>query len=207
MQRFDPARRALMLILLALCVATTPACEDDHDGHDGGAHGDGDGDHPGDGDGHTSCGVQANCTGNEFAPAAGDSIGSHNGTFTAMLHHAEDYVSGDGTQVTAHWMVMLKDAAGDPVTGATVTVQTYSVDCGHDGPTAPKDVTANADGQYAIHSTFAHGGPWETRLMVKSGGDMDMVHIPVCVPGDEHGGSHSDPDAGTEHSDDSDHHG
>jgi len=217
MIRSSKDHRSAWLLVLATAVALASACDDDstddtdaggHEGHGGdgdgdGDHtghtgdGDGDGDHSGhmaDGGGDPMCGKADNCTGDELAPAAGDEVEGHMGNFNAMVHSAEDYATGEGTQVTADWVVMLKSAADDSaVTDATVTVQTWSVDCMHDGPVAAVEVTANGDGNYEIPSTFAHGGPWETRLMVDSGGTEDMIHISVCVPGDEHGGSHTEP--------------
>lgn len=186
--------RTWKYLLLAACTGILLACGDDHDdgadaGHDEDGHGE-----PGHHDGVSGdipgCGKADNCTGEELTPGVDDAIDGQDGIFSATISEAGDYTDGEGTQVAAQWTLVIEDADGSTVTDAKVMVQTWSNDCMHDGPSAPVEVTADADGNYVIPSTFAHGGPWETRLMISAGGAMDEIRIPVCVPGDEHGGSH-----------------
>jgi hypothetical protein len=175
-------RQALSIVALS-AVLGAGGCSDDH------AH-----EHP-------SCGVQANCTGDEVTPGPGAlAIASDGGSFRAVFHEASDFrVAAEGTAVTADWALMLQDADESPVTDATLTVSTWSVDCLHGGPTADATVTANAEGRYEVQSVYAHGGPWETRILVEAGDVTDMIHVPVCSPGEEHPGTHGGEDHAHEH--------
>ena len=197
-------RAASGLVSVLAAVLVSYGCGDD-DGHDDGHAGDGHAgtsSHAGTGahagtSAHPMCGMASNCTDDLLEPSGGDEIESHMGKFKAVLHHVGDYEEAtEGTLVTAEWEIMLQDADGNAVSDADLTVSTYSIDCDHKGPTPDAEVGANSDGRYELESVYAHGGPWETRLMVSADGEMDMIHIGVCVPGEEHGGSHSDVDAG-----------
>jgi hypothetical protein len=174
------------LSVLVLGGLALVACGDDDGGHD--AHG---AEH----DGHmhgpdTTCGRQANCMGTETL-AEGLSADGEDGIFSVSVVSHNDLSTLDN-----EWVIEVTDADGQPVDDAEVTVSTFSVDCGHPGPSAPAMVTANADGNYEVEPDNAHGGPWDTIFEIEAGGEADSVTLHLCVPGDEHemgvvdGGAH-----------------
>jgi len=144
-------------------VLTLAGCSDDHD-HD---------------DGHPACGDTANCV-DTVDLADGVEGTSADGVFMATI------TSQNGLNVDENeWMVRLTDADGDAVEGATVMVQTLSVDCGHPGPCRPTEAMEHMAGMYMIMPVHAHGGPWDTELTVHKDGESDTIvwHFCVDAPG------------------------
>jgi hypothetical protein len=194
--------RLMTILMLALCVSTYgcgDSDDDDDDAASGEGAGDGDGDH-GDGDGDAPmCGLQDNCT---------DTVDFEHGLTVDGDHFSVEIVSGDAPDSTMYsWMVNITDADGNEVDDATVTVSTYSVDCGHGGPADDVEVMANDDGMYHVASHTAHGGPWDTVLEIEAGDDTEVIAIRLCVDAPGHGEDgamdHDDPagdeDAGMAH--------
>lgn len=203
-------RKTLTLsLLLALAAAVGVGCGDDSgtdggmgtdhgDGDGDGDHGDGDatgdGDH-GDGDAahdggtgdgdhasspHDSCGLQENCM--DTVELATDlEVEGADGNFSVKI------VAHNDLSVSMNeWTVQVLDAAGNAVEGADVTASTWSVDCGHGGPTPDEELTSDADGNVEVAPVSAHGGPWNAVFEISKNDTSDTVEIPLCIPGDEH---------------------
>ena len=72
--------------------------------------------------------------------------------------------------------VSLKDAAGQPVEGATITVDGGMPEHGHGLPTQPRMTRANGNGVYEISGVrFNMGGWWELRLAISTPSGADTV--------------------------------
>ena len=127
------------------------------------------------------CGDQANCM-NTVDLADGLKGESGAGVFMAKIM-SQNGLNVDGNE----WMVMVSDASGTAVEGATVSVQTFSVDCGHEGPCPSATAVEHMPGMYMIMPTHAHGGPWDTIVTVDKGGQTDEITWHFCVDAPSHG--------------------
>jgi hypothetical protein len=157
------------------CALSLAGCEDSHD----------DCDEQGD-EGHLhnvpgGCGLQENCT-DTVDLAVGLRAEGEDSVFTVEV------VSFDPLSVEDNEIIVaIETADGDPVTDAQVEGNVFSVDCMHFGPNPPEQVAANADGNYKLTLTHAHGGPWDTVIAIERGGESDEARLHLCVPGEEHG--------------------
>jgi hypothetical protein len=169
--------RLACALALSLCAMGCNGDDEDGDGHHGG---DGDGDHHGP-DG--TCGLQANCP--DFDPVTlAENLLVEGDDEVFMAHVTEhEALSVDDNAIKV--MIMDEDGA---VADAEVKAGTYSLDCGHPGPSPAENLTTNAMGMVDIAPVFAHGGPWDIELEVSEGGRSDTVKITLCVPGADHPG-------------------
>lgn len=79
------------------------------------------------------------------------------------------------------WTLSVKDASGNPMPGATVTVFPYMVDHGHPGGRTPV-VTDNGDGTYqAIRVNFNMQGYWEVTVTVAKDSLKESAVFPLCA--------------------------
>jgi hypothetical protein len=196
----------VMGAVLALAAMPLTGCGDDSDGtaeDSGSDHRDGDGDHADHGDGdaagdgdhtdhdagttdghegsaHDSCGLQENCM-DTVELAADLEVEGADGNFSVKVVSHND-LSVDMNE----WTVQILDADGNAVDGADVTASTWSVDCGHGGPTPDEELTSDADGNVDVAPVSAHGGPWNAVFEISKDDTSDTVEIPLCIPGDEH---------------------
>lgn len=72
--------------------------------------------------------------------------------------------------------VAITDAAGKPVTGATVTIDGGMPQHGHGLPTRPRVTKSNGDGTYEISGLrFNMGGWWELKVTITTAAGTDTV--------------------------------
>ncbi|MBT8416842.1 MAG: FixH family protein [Silicimonas sp.] len=88
----------------------------------------------------------------------------------------------DDTGVTLgdlhHWHLLLKDADGNEVDGASVTVDGGMPAHGHGLPTAPKVVDAGEAGHYLIEGLrFNMPGKWELRFSIEGAEGTDTATL------------------------------
>jgi hypothetical protein len=160
-------RGALALPLFAA------GCGDSDHAH-GGAGGD---DHD-----HTTCGLQENCGRTEEVALEADlEVVGADGNLSLVVR-AHNALSIDANE----WTIEIVDDAGDAVADASLSVSTWSDDCGHAGPTAPEEVTTDATGMATIHPVMVHGGPWDVIVESDAAGTTDTITVPLCIPGASH---------------------
>jgi hypothetical protein len=83
---------------------------------------------------------------------------------------------------TNTWKVKVLDTAGQPVTGATLTVTPFMPEHGHGSQVVPT-VTAEGD-QYEITNLYLFmPGLWQITVKAVSGGTTDSAAFTFCVAG------------------------
>lgn len=81
------------------------------------------------------------------------------------------------------WQVQVQDGSGNPIDGATVSVDLYMPDHGHSSPTTPT-VTAQSNGAYEISNlNFFMPGVWRARFTVTRDTTTELVDFFFCVAG------------------------
>lgn len=80
------------------------------------------------------------------------------------------------------WVLHVETAAGEPVDGASITVDGGMPEHDHGLPTAP-EVTRNlGDGNYLVEGLRFHmNGYWELEFTITAGGETDTVVIPLTL--------------------------
>jgi len=115
--------------------------------------------------------------------SAGMSKASKNGTFTVTLMSSDP---GPPIRGTNNWTVVITDASGAPVDGATIAVKPFMPAHNH-GTTVKAVVTPLANGNYGIAPLyFFMAGVWQTTLDITPTGDgatADSVVFSFCVDG------------------------
>jgi hypothetical protein len=83
------------------------------------------------------------------------------------------------------WTIQVLDAAGAPVSGATLTVTPRMPDHGHGSGVVPSVMDLGTDGEYEISAIdLAMAGLWEVTILVTTGaGESDTVKFAFCVEG------------------------
>jgi hypothetical protein len=81
------------------------------------------------------------------------------------------------------WVILVTDAGGAPIDGATVVVQTKMP--AHGGHTSPRvaTVTPQGEGKYELDPVnFNMDKLWQITIQITpAGGDMDSVMFPFCI--------------------------
>jgi len=86
---------------------------------------------------------------------------------------------GDNT-----WTVEIVDAAGKPVSGATVAVVPFMPDHGHGTAVAPTVTPEAAPGKYLISKmNLPMAGYWDITLSVTVSGAKGEVRFGICIDG------------------------
>lgn len=114
------------------------------------------------------------------AYAAGMGVASDSGALHVTLIAADPAppVKGPNT-----WKVRLTDAAGQPVSGASVDVKPFMPDHGHGSSTKPT-VTPGADGAYDVTGLVLFmPGVWRVTFAVTGASPADAASFFFCVPG------------------------
>ncbi|MFM1896425.1 MAG: hypothetical protein RLZZ385_1499 [Pseudomonadota bacterium] len=80
------------------------------------------------------------------------------------------------------WVIRLRDNAGNPVTGATITVDGGMPLHNHGLPTRPEVTRSLGDGEYLLEGMRFHmHGLWEIRLDIQAGQARDSVSFELDV--------------------------
>ena len=80
------------------------------------------------------------------------------------------------------WILEVKNASGEPVTGATIAVDGGMAAHGHGLPTAPQVVAENPPGTYRIDGVkFSMMGEWQMRFTIDSPAGKDTAEISFNV--------------------------
>lgn len=76
------------------------------------------------------------------------------------------------------WLLTVQDAEGNPVTGATITIDGGMAAHGHGLPTAPEVVSEDPPGTYHIDGVkFSMIGEWQLRFTIDSPLGKDTAEI------------------------------
>jgi len=79
-----------------------------------------------------------------------------------------------------NWMLHIVDENGDPVTGATISVQGGMPAHDHGLPTAPRMTQELENGGYLLEGMRFHmRGQWQIEISIDAGGNRDVVIIPL----------------------------
>lgn len=102
-------------------------------------------------------------------------VTSNAGTYQLQLTpHDSEIIIGE----LHHWHLLLKDADGKAIEGATVVVDGGMPAHGHGLPTAPKVIDAGEAGNYLIDGLrFNMPGNWELRLMIEGTAGNDTATL------------------------------
>jgi hypothetical protein len=120
-----------------------------------------------------------------FALAACSSKGDTTSTTTTIGQKAGDFTistqfSPDPPKQGAETITIgLKDANGDPVKGATVTVATNMPSMSMAGPTLT--ATDNGDGTYAAQTNLNYATPWTFDILAKAGAKSGRISVKAEV--------------------------
>lgn len=130
----------------------------------------------------TACSVMAMVHGSAKPPAASEfGLGprtSTNGIYTATLHPAESLRPRKLQTI----QVAVKDAKGQVVDGAAITVDGGMPQHGHGLPTQPRVTKALGSGVYVIEGVrFNMGGWWEFKLAVAGKAGTDTVTFNLAL--------------------------
>lgn len=101
---------------------------------------------------------------------------SERGLYTAELQPAEALRARRLQKVS----LLLRDAAGQPVNGATINIHGGMPEHGHGLPTQPRAAASAGEGVYAIEGLrFNMGGWWELALTIDGprGADRVVFHL------------------------------
>lgn len=78
------------------------------------------------------------------------------------------------------WVLHLETAAGEPVTGATITVEGGMPAHDHGLPTEPRITGELGDGAYLLEGLRFHmNGAWEITIRLRAGDERDVVIVPL----------------------------
>ncbi len=78
------------------------------------------------------------------------------------------------------WRMQLSDLAGNPVSGATLSVRTLMPDHGHASPVAAT-VTPTTDGYQVAPLYLFMSGLWQVTISAKAGAQSDSAAFTFCV--------------------------
>ncbi len=80
------------------------------------------------------------------------------------------------------WVLHVASESGEPVIGATITVDGGMPDHDHGMPTRPRVTAELGDGDYRLEGMRFHmSGYWEIRVSVIAAGDESVVVIPITL--------------------------
>ena len=131
-------------------------------------------------------------TGNTGEPAAGEcsTPGEFDAYSAGMAKTGDEGIDVAITSATPappvqgdnEWTLMVTDADGAPVTGATLEIVPWMVVHKHGTPVTPR-ITEGSDGEYtATRVNFVMAGVWETTIRVTTAdGVTDEVMFPFCI--------------------------
>ncbi|MGE0326121.1 MAG: FixH family protein [Polyangiaceae bacterium] len=139
------------------------ACSSDSDGNDGSG-----------GTGNT----EFSCKDATDTFSAGLSKMTTTGMFEVMLMDADP---APPAKLANTWMVHIKDANGDNVSGATLTVNPNMPAHGH-GSSKAVAVTDMGDGMYQLDPVYMQmAGHWAVPISVTMGADTDSAQFDFCI--------------------------
>ena len=94
------------------------------------------------------------------------------GTYTATIEVTAPYRKGKLLST----VIMVKDAEGQPVDGAEITIDGGMPQHGHGLPTKPRATAEVEPGRYRIDGVkFNMGGWWEFKLRITAGAASDSI--------------------------------
>ncbi len=135
------------------------------------------------GTGTTTAPSQEGCAGDPRVTEyqAGMEAKSEDGSITVSLLDADPAPPAKGDNV---WTLKIVDAAGAPVTGATLALQAYMPDHAHSSTVVP-EITPAGDGTYTLDPVnLFMPGVWEITVDVSPpGGTVQSVLFTLCILG------------------------
>ncbi len=86
------------------------------------------------------------------------------------------------TKGNNNWVLKVTDAAGAPVSGATLDVKPFMPDHGH-GTSIVPTITAAGDAFKIDNVNLFMAGLWQVTITVSAGSSSDFAVFAFCIPG------------------------